>query len=120
MYRNYKSSFIGITKNIFPAVDKHLWQSFMIIIVISSLIILPVILFIVAVCLMNIHMMLYTGLPIFIFWCMWAMVLHNRKQSIWMASYYPLLFMSLVAMTVVSTLKTGYGRGIPWKGRLVK
>ena len=120
MYRNYKSSFIGITKNIFPAVDKHLWQSIMIVIVVSSIILLPIFLFLIGLCTMNFSMIVYTAIPIVVFWAMWAMVLHDRKQSVWLACYYPFLFASLVAMTVVSTLKIGFGKGVPWKGRLVK
>ena len=71
---------------------------------------------------------IYTGssnillpiLPIAVFFTMWFMVLKNRKVPLYITFLYPILFVLLIIISIISTIKTGFGKGADWKGRLVK
>ena len=63
---------------------------------------------------------LLSALPVAIFFLMWFLSMMDRKLPLYVPFLYPFLFVNLLAISLVSAAKTGYGNGALWKRRLVK
>jgi hypothetical protein len=50
----------------------------------------------------------------------WALVTWDRDVPLLAFVAYPLVFLNLLALLVASVATTGLGRGVRWKGRLVR
>jgi chlorobactene glucosyltransferase len=50
----------------------------------------------------------------------WGLTILDREAPIGAVLLYPLVYVDLVVILIVSMLRTGYGRGVDWKGRLVR
>lgn len=119
MYKGYFRSLRGISKNIYAAMDKSALRVAGLALVFFLAVELPF------------FILLWKGLhpgpiPSFLwiapllFVSAWTLTLHDRKVSYWALVGYPLVFFNLLLLGFVSTLRTGYGRGVLWKGRWVK
>lgn len=119
MYNGYWDAFRGFAKSIFGAVGGRAIVMIGLILAISGLIIAPFHAWL--------RDMLAGGLshypsavPVLLFLLVWGITLLDRGLPAYQALLYPVAFANLVAVGVVSTLRTGFGRGIEWKGRLVR
>ncbi len=119
MYDGYRAAFRGFAKCIFGAVGGRAW-------VIGALA-AAVLLFIVLPFVTWGRMVLTHGLPgepaaapVVLFFITWALTLYDRRVPPGLALLYPLAFANLVLLGAVSMLRTGFGAGIEWKGRLVR
>jgi chlorobactene glucosyltransferase len=119
MYSGFRGAFGGLVKNIYAAIGKRLPVLLTLILLIVFAIELP---------LVNLAYRVFTGgdllllsaLPVVVFFAMWLLTLVDRKLSPLLALLYPVLFLNLIAIASVSTVKTGYGQGALWKNRRVK
>ena len=119
MYTSFLEVCKGFIKNIYSAVNQNILTVIGFMLMEITVIELPLIYLIYKI---------YTGssnillpiLPITVFFTMWIMVLKNRKVPLYIAFLYPILFILLIIISIISTIKTGFGKGADWKGRLVK
>ena len=119
MYRGYSEAFSGLVKNVFAALDKKPGRLVIVFALFTAVILLP---------LVNLIYCIVTGsdqiflaaLPVAIFFLMWFLSLMERKLPLYVPFLYPLLFLNLMLISVVSAVRTGYGRGTLWKGRWVR
>ena len=118
MYDSFAAAYQGISKNLYPAADKNLLEAGLIVLLISVLFLLPIALFVESLLIGIPHWLLL--LPIAGATIMWSMVMHNRKHPIYYGFTYWLLMLALLAITLTSTKKIAFGKGVLWKGRLVK
>jgi len=119
MYRNYRSAFSGIVKNLFAALDKSLLRLAGAFLLIVAAVLLPLfnLLFRAA---SGADEVLLSAVPVALFLLTWSVSLVDRKIPAYVPFLYPLQFLSLLTIAVVSATKTRFGRGALWKGRLVK
>ncbi len=119
MYENFEQGFYGIARVIYAAIGKNLLLFLALVIGIISAIMLPV----------------FSGLRygfaqlpgisgawlcMGVFLAAWGIFLAERRQS-WISIVgYPLVFLNLLLAAFYSLAKTGLGKGIIWKERLVK
>jgi len=119
MYRSYRSAFSGIVKNLFAALDKSLLRLTGAFALIIGAVLLP---------LFNLVFraaggadeLLLSAVPVALFLLTWSVSLVDRKIPAYVPFLYPLQFLSLLSIAVVSASKTRFGQGALWKGRLVK
>ncbi|MDX2446797.1 MAG: glycosyltransferase [Desulfobacterales bacterium] len=119
MYRGYREAFSGLVKNVFAALDKKPGRLAIVFALFTAVILLP---------LANLIYCIVTGsdqfflaaLPVVIFFLMWFLSLMEKKLPLYVPFLYPLLFLNLMLISVVSAVRTGYGRGTLWKGRWVR
>ncbi|QJR21897.1 hypothetical protein BREVNS_1147 [Brevinematales bacterium NS] len=57
---------------------------------------------------------------VIVFLTAWGIFMRNRKQSWLSVLGYPVIFLNLLFAAFYSLGKTGFGKGILWKERLVK
>jgi chlorobactene glucosyltransferase len=50
----------------------------------------------------------------------WALVAYDREAPLVAVVLYPVVFANLLGILVASMLRTGFGAGVEWKGRLVR
>jgi chlorobactene glucosyltransferase len=119
MYHSYREAFGGLVKNIYAALDKSLARLSGAIFLISAAVILPLFNLVYRVG-TGADNILLSALPVAIFLVMWFVSLRDRKVPAYIPFLYPLLFVNILTISVVSAVKTGFGRGALWKGRWVK
>ena len=119
MYRGYREAFSGLVKNVYAALDKKPGRLFTVFVMFTAVILLPLANLIYSV-VTGADNLLFAALPVAIFFTMWFYSLTERRLPIYVPFLYPLLFVNLMAISLVSAVKTGYGRGALWKGRWVK
>ncbi len=61
-----------------------------------------------------------SGIPVLLFLMVWTITLSNRRLPAIYVVLFPIAFLNLVFIAVVSAIRTGFGSGIEWKGRLVR
>jgi chlorobactene glucosyltransferase len=121
MYHGYREAFRGFVKSLYAALDKSPVRLLASFVLIAAAIILPLV-----VLAYNLatgaspSLRLLSALPVAIFFLMWFLSLADRKLPLYVPFLYPLLFLNLLAISLVSAAKTGYGKGALWKRRLVK
>jgi len=119
MYHGYADAFRGFAKSVFGAVRGR------------SLVIIGLAAAIVGLILAPFHIWLRAVLaggvsfhpsvvPVLLFLLVWGLTLLDRGLPAYQALLYPLAFANLVLIGFVGMLRTGFGRGIEWKGRLVR
>lgn len=119
MYENYAGAFTGISRSLYSAINKNILYLFGMILLVLMVIVFPEI-NLVFKFLKNDPHLFYYALPVFLFQLSWSLSLYNRKMSLFSPFLSPLLFADLILMALFSMIKTGYGKGIVWKDRLVK
>ena len=119
MYDGYPKAFKGFAKCIFGAVGGHTLIIGMLALMVVLLVLLPFLIWVDAV--------LHGGwarsdlaVPPLIFLVMWIIAITDRGIHPAFAVMYPLSFVNIVLIAISSTLRTGFGAGIEWKGRLVR
>ena len=119
MYHGYSDAFRGFAKSVFGAVGGRAIVIAGLALAISALILLPF---------YRWTNDLVTGglahypsvIPVALFLLVWSLTLLDRGLPAYHSLIYPVAFANLVFLGVVSTLRTGFGRGVEWKGRLVR
>jgi chlorobactene glucosyltransferase len=118
MYNSFKAAYQGISKNIFPAADKNIFETILIVVLIFAIFLLPILLFTESVLVGAVNYILL--LPIILMLFMWSLVMINRKHSAVYAFTYPIMMAVLLCITLTSTKKIAFGKGVLWKDRFVK
>jgi chlorobactene glucosyltransferase len=116
MYDGYRSSFDGISKNIYDLI-KHRSALFALALsVLVSFVLLPLAL---------LPIQLASGSPgagstlacVSLFLLAWTLVLYDRGLRWWAPLLYPVLFLHLLFMAWRSFARVSKGRAVTWKGR---
>ncbi len=115
MYDNFAHGFFGIARVIYPAISKNLFLFLALVFGITSAILWPFV-----------HTLKHffafppSLFSVIVFLTAWGIFMRNRKQS-WLSVFaYPVIFLNLLFAAFYSLGKTGLGKGILWKERLVK
>lgn len=119
MYQDYRSAFQGFAKSLFGATGGRA-------LVVSLL--AAVVLFFVLLPFYRLLEGIYAGevwqsntvVPPALFFAMWILTLTSRGLKSFLALLYPLSFFNIILIAISSTMRTGFGKGIEWKGRLVR
>jgi len=119
MYDSYRHAFGGLVKNVYAALDKSPARLALVFTMFTAIILFPVIYLSHQIVTGGDQIML-AALPVGIFFSMWFISLRERKLPFYVPFLYPLLFLNLMIISLVSAARTGYGKGALWKGRLVK
>lgn len=119
MYSSFIEVCKGFIKNIYSAVNQNIITVIGFILMEITVIELPII-YLIYRLVTDSNNILLPALPVTVFLTMWLIVLKNRKVPLYIAFLYPILFILLIIISIISTLKTGFGKGAFWKGRLVK
>ena len=121
MYHGYREAFRGFVKSLYAAIDKSPLRLLATFVMIAVVIILPLV-----ILAHNLatdtspSLRLLSALPVAVFFLMWFLSLRDRRLPLYVPFLYPVLFLNLMAISLVSAAKTGYGKGAVWKRRLVK
>ena len=119
MYHGYGDAFRGLAKSVFGAVGGRTIIIAGLIVAIAVFILMPLRRFCFDVA--SGGLQFYTSvLPVALFFLVWQIALLDRGLPVYVALLHPISFANLVILGVISTIRTGFGRGIEWKGRLVR
>ncbi|MGI5172755.1 glycosyltransferase [Treponema sp. OMZ 840] len=125
MYTSWKSCINGISKNIFDFIGKNN------VILVSAVI--GILIFMTMPPFLALGLTVYTavaGKPVSFelvaLWIhilfvggTWAVVCKTRKMKRWLAFIYPLMFLNLLYIALISWYRSAFGKGYEWKGRIV-
>lgn len=119
MYRGYRDAFEGIERSIYSAVGRTPIADIGLTAVVLAVIVGPAFLVLVST--------VRSGWPggplaaaVAIFTVQWALVAWDRHVPVSAFVLYPLVFLNLLVILNDSMLRTGFGGGVTWKGRLVR
>ncbi len=119
MYRGYHAAFRGFTKSVFGAVGGKVWVIALLAVAIWLAVIRPWFLLAGGIASQGLA---YNPaiVPVLLFTITWTLALHDRGIRSALGLLYPFAFANLVIIGVVSAVRTGFGKGVLWKGRLVR
>jgi len=119
MYRGYRESFRGISRNIYAFLNRNPLQLAGIYLMVFLGVLYPI--YRPLSLAFSGRPVGTAGLPLLFFAASWTIGLLDRDQDWLTILLFPLTFLNLIVLGTHSMLKTGAaGIGIPWKGRLVK
>ena len=119
MYHGYADAFRGLAKSVFGAVGGRTIIIAGLVVAIAVFILMPFRRFCLDV--VSGGLQFYTSvLPVSLFFLVWQIALLDRGLPVYAALLYPVSFANLVILGAISTIRTGFGRGVEWKGRLVR
>jgi len=119
LYTGYQSAFAGITRSVYSAVGGNPVSVLVVSALVVGAIVAPAGLTLAAASdlqLPALPMAVAAGL----FAALWGVVSWDRDAPFSAFVLYPLVFLNLVLMLAVSMLRTGFGEGVVWKGRMVR
>lgn len=119
MYDGYRASFNGMSKNIYDLARHRSVFFAAAVTLLVTFVVLPLIL---------LPVQLLTGNPgaertilcVALFLLAWALALYDRGMRWWTPFLYPVLFLHLLYMAWWSFARALTGRGVTWKGRMVR
>lgn len=119
MYESFTGAYKGLIKNLFGALNQSVPLLIGLYLLVFLGIELPVLHF------LNILLrgggdLTVAALPVVVFFCTWFLTVKDRKLSPFISLLYPFVFINIMIIGILSFLKTGLGKGVEWKGRLVK
>jgi len=119
MYAGFRDASAGIKRSVYSAVGGHPMAALLVSALVLGIIIVP------AACVLAalVRLEMPTGpcaLAAALFVTQWALLAWDRNVPLVAIAAYPLVFLNLVLMLNASMLQTGFGRGVYWKGRLVR
>jgi chlorobactene glucosyltransferase len=119
MYNNFKEAMAGYIRVIFTALNRNLLYVSFLVAALLGIIEIP--------CYFLLNYWMTHGiclcpnlLPPVLFLSSWSISLYDRKMPLYSPLLYPFLFLNIIIFIIISTIKTGFGKGVLWKGRLVK
>ena len=119
MYRGYREAYEGIAKNIF---DFFRWRPLFFAVASSALVLFVVL----PLLLLPLQLAAgdptarYTAAGVCLFFLAWAFTLYDRGLPWWAPFLYPLQFVHILLMAWKSFGLANSGRGVVWKGRVVR
>jgi chlorobactene glucosyltransferase len=119
LYSDYATAFHGTMRSIFGAVGGTFATVAAMSCVVLGAIVYPSAAVLVALLARTAPQVQMTGVAV-LFIMTWGLVALDRDMSLTSVLLYPLVFIDLIAILVVSMVRTGYGRGVDWKGRTVR
>jgi len=118
MYDGFSSAFRGIAKSLFGAIN----SSVVALLALAAIIILAIVYpFFVAMSgvLGGEPVLSPASIPVGLFALTWLAKMYDRHISLLSVVLYPITFFCLILVALYSAVKTGFGAGLEWKGRLV-
>ena len=119
MYDGYRDAFRGFAKSVFGAVGGKALVIGMLGAMIAGLIVLPFTVYLRDVLFLGFEAA-GSPLPVLLFLFVWTLTLTDRGIKPLYALFYPVAFANIVVIAVYSMIRTGFGAGVEWKGRLVR
>jgi hypothetical protein len=119
LYTGYRDAFEGIERSIYSAVGGIPTAALAVTAVVLGVIVGPA----VSALWSNLHLQMPAGpvtLSVVLFAVQWALVAWDRNVPLTAVVLYPLVFLNLVIILCASMLRTGFGPGVDWKGRIVR
>jgi hypothetical protein len=119
LYTGYRTAFEGIERSIYSAVGGRPSAVFAITAIVLALILGPA----VSALWSNLHLLMPVGtltLSVVLFAVQWALLAWDRNVPLTSVVLYPLVFLNLIIILSASMLRTGFGAGVDWKGRIVR
>ncbi len=119
LYDGYRDAFEGIERSIYSAVGGRPTAVLAITVIVLGLILGPA----VSALWANLHLVMSAGpltLSVVLFAVQWALLAWDRNVPLTAVVLYPLVFVNLVVILAASMLRTGFGPGVDWKGRMVR
>jgi chlorobactene glucosyltransferase len=119
LYAGYRHAFAGIRRSMYSAVGGTVMAAFAVAVLVLGLIVGPALFGLLAALRLQ-PPTAPIAVAIGLFVAQWALVAWDRDVPFIAVLLYPLVFLDLVAILIASLLGTGFGRGVDWKGRLVR
>jgi len=119
MYSGYRSSFNGISKNLYDFAKRRLLFLASAITLLVGLVVLPFALLPVLIVTGN-PALQFATLCVILFLAAWMLALYDRGLPWWAPLLYPIMFLHLLYMAWWSILQAFSGRAILWKGRALR
>jgi chlorobactene glucosyltransferase len=120
MYGSYREAWNGLTRAIFPAISGNVFLLAGLITLIALSIVFPVLFIALTIYSGGSEYLFNAAIPAGIFFTAWLVTLYDRRLPLYLVFLYPVLFANILVIAVVSCLRTGFGKGVEWKGRLVR
>ncbi|HVP19845.1 MAG TPA: glycosyltransferase family 2 protein [Spirochaetia bacterium] len=119
MYSGYRSSFNGISKNLYDFAKRRLLFLASAITLLVGLVVLPFALLPVLIVTGN-PALQFATLCVILFLAAWMLALYDRGLPWWAPLLYPIMFLHLLYMAWWSILQAFSGHAIVWKGRALR
>jgi chlorobactene glucosyltransferase len=119
LYADYRTAFHGTMRSIFGAVGGTFFTVLAMSCVVLGAIVYPPAAVLWALASRTTPSVQLTGVAV-LFVMTWGLIALDRDVPLTSVFLYPLVFLDLVLILVVSMVRTGYGRGVDWKGRIVR
>ena len=119
MYSGYRSSFNGITKNMYDFAKRRVFFLASAITLLVGLVMLPFALLPVLIVTGN-PALQFATLCVILFLAAWMLALYDRGLPWWAPLLYPAMFLHLLYMAWWSILQAFSGRAVLWKGRALR
>ena len=118
LYGGYPSAFHGISRSIYSALGGNPFGALAVSVVIVGIIVAPAFWVLSSNVGLAMPPTAVTGAMV-LFALQWALVTWDRDIPLTAFLLYPLVFLDLVVILDTSMVRTGFGRGVDWKGRRV-
>lgn len=119
MYHGYVDAFRGFAKSVFGAVGGKAWVILLLIAMVWLAVVHPYYQWVTDIATGGLSYY-PTFVPVLLFTLMWTLALRDRGTRAVFGLFYPISYANLILIALVSMLRTGFGRGVLWKGRLVR
>ncbi len=119
LYDGYRHAFDGIERSIYSAIGGSPVGVAAVVLLVLAVIVMPAASVLDA--LVSLRTPSATAFASFaLFATAWSLVCWDRRAPLVAVLAYPVVFLNLLAILVTSMAKTGFGRGVDWKGRIVR
>jgi chlorobactene glucosyltransferase len=119
LYSDYGTAFHGTMRSIFAAVGGAFLTVVAMSCVVFGAIVYPAAAVLWSLVSRTFPSVQMTGVAV-LFVMTWGLIALDRDVPLTSVLLYPLVFLDLILILVVSMVRTGYGRGVEWKGRIVR
>ena len=119
LYSGYRDAFAGIKRSVYSALGGHPLPAAVVSALVLGVIVAPAAVVLASYATLQLPVGLL-AVAVALFAAQWALVVWDRDVPFLAFVLYPLVFLNLVLILNASMLGTGFGRGVDWKGRLVR
>lgn len=119
LYNGFRTSFAGIKRSIYSALGGSPLNVVLVSAIVLALIVYPPAALLASALRLQMPA-LGLVVSVALFAALWAVIVVDRRVPLVALPLYPLIFLNLVVILNASMIGTGFGRGVEWKGRLVR
>jgi len=119
LYSGYRDAFAGIMRSVYSALGGHPLPVAIVSALVLGVIVAPSAVVLASYATLQLPVGLL-AIAVALFAAQWALVVYDRDVPFLAFVFYPLVFLNLALILNASMLTTGFGRGVDWKGRLVR